>query len=117
VVQPVSEFYGRRNQCRACVRKRTNAWKAANLDLTRAHKWKNRYGISEMEYDKLFERQYGLCAICECEPEILCVDHDHETGQVRGQSCNRAIGALKDDPALLLAAYKYLKRKVRHVST
>lgn len=62
------------------------------------------------------ERQRGLCAICGTpEPETpkgrLHVDHDHETGRVRGllcSRCNTGIGQFKDDPVRLQAAITYL---------
>jgi len=41
-----------------------------------------------------------------------CVDHDHETNQVRGilcSTCNIAIGAAQDDPDLLITMAAYLQ--------
>lgn len=75
---------------------------------------KNAYGITEQEYRKLLRRQHGVCAICGAKPknQTLAVDHDHETGKVRGllcRSCNVALGCLKDDIRLLSAAIVYLE--------
>jgi hypothetical protein len=42
---------------------------------------------------------------------MLSVDHDHETGEVRGLlcfSCNVGIGAFKEEAALVEAAVYYL---------
>lgn len=41
------------------------------------------------------------------------VDHDHATGVVRAllcRACNTALGALRDDPALLRRAADYIER-------
>lgn len=79
------------------------------------------YGISAEEYDEMLAKQGGGCAICGAEDtyhqsgrraDRLPVDHDHDTGVVRGilcSPCNRAIGFLKDDPELLERAARYLR--------
>lgn len=72
------------------------------------------YGLSLDEYDALYEAQQGLCAICD-RPDPnrrLCVDHCHETGEVRGllcSSCNTALGLLGDDVDRLIRAMEYLE--------
>ena len=50
------------------------------------------------------------CVICGSE-EPLVVDHDHNTGEIRGMlcnHCNRGLGHFRDDPALLEFAAQYL---------
>lgn len=58
--------------------------------------------------------QNGLCAICLKKPDHdLRVDHDHETGKVRGllcSNCNSGIGFLDEDPKLFDAAKAYCER-------
>lgn len=79
------------------------------------------YGLTAEEYDRLFVKQNGRCAICKRTSPgsararsnmSFCVDHDHLTGHVRGllcSPCNRAIGMLKDDPDVLEAAARYIR--------
>ena len=69
-----------------------------------------------------------ICPICnrneeECDGEggrkngSWCLDHDHKTGKFRGwicHNCNRALGAFKDDPELLIEALLYLIQKSDH---
>ena len=74
--------------------------------------FKRIYGISLEDYDVMFERQGGACAICKRTGLTLCVDHCHLTGEVRGLlciRCNSAIGFCSDDPTLLQAAAAYLQ--------
>ncbi len=57
--------------------------------------------------------QGGGCAICGKRPGkvSLHVDHDHETGEVRGLlcvGCNNALGQFRDDLELLARASDYL---------
>jgi hypothetical protein len=50
------------------------------------------------------------CVICGSE-EPLVVDHDHQSGEVRGMlcnHCNRGLGHFRDDPMLLEFAAQYL---------
>ncbi len=56
-----------------------------------------RYGITLTQYGQLLEFQGGRCAICERPPGQLhlSVDHDHETGAVRGLLCQRCNALLE----------------------
>lgn len=76
-----------------------------------------KYGLVEGEYEKMFSDQNGVCVICG-KPETrklygaitaLAVDHDHETGEVRGLlcgKCNLGLGQIGD---VLEEAQNYLK--------
>lgn len=65
-----------------------------------------KYGITAAEYKALFIAQGGRCYICQrqAHSKRLAVDHNHETGEVRGllcadseRGCNHAIlGNIKD---------------------
>lgn len=85
------------------------------------HKWDHRarrYGVTKDAFLSMLSGQGGVCAICgtsDWPSTGPCVDHDHDTGLVRGilcHHCNAAIGMLKDSPAIALAATEYLKRGV-----
>lgn len=89
--------------------------------LQRVHR-KKLYGIADDWYERTLEAQGGVCAICKC-PETqrhaktgeiiaLAVDHDDETGQLRGllcKACNTSIGAMKHSIQILRAAIAYLE--------
>ena len=110
VEKPLSDYYSApgRNAFTEC--------KECNALRNKRNKLKKRYGISLEDYNKLFEKQEGCCAICGIhQTEIeksLAVDHCHSTGKVRGLlcfDCNTGIGKLKDDYELVYKAYRYLK--------
>jgi hypothetical protein len=77
--------------------------------------YRRKFGISADEFDELLDKQGGGCAICRKRPErdaSLHLDHDHETGVVRGilcLSCNQGIGKFRDDAGLLERAAAYLR--------
>lgn len=58
-------------------------------DYQRRWNWLKRYGITPEQYDEILEEQGGVCKICKNLPGKyrLHVDHDHETGKVRGLLC------------------------------
>ena len=97
---------GRRDYCSPkCVRIGKSLWSMGA-----------RYGITRDEYRDRWLAQDGRCAVCR-QPErssrqsLLCVDHDHQTGKVRGllcSHCNRAIGRLGDDPDVIQRAVQYV---------
>lgn len=82
------------------------------------HKWLqvyHKYGITKPQYDALYEKQSGLCALCELpldsgryiEPHI---DHCHKQGHVRGllhKKCNVGLHYIEDD--------KFLANAVRYI--
>lgn len=90
---------------------------AKNAAQKRRHKLKKFYGISETEYNQMFNEQSGKCKICRNYSERkLDTDHDHVTGLVRGLlciSCNLAIGHMKDNPLIAKAAFEYLNGGVQ----
>lgn len=88
-------------------------WINAPSPLERIIARGKRYGLSEEETEALLEKQATCCAICgisfeEATPQI---DHNHETGQVRGllcHLCNTGLGHFRDDIHLLIKAANYL---------
>ncbi len=88
-------------------------WSCATAD--KIARVRREYGMELEDLEQMLIDQNGLCAICEEELEKPHVDHDHTTGEVRGllcNTCNRAIGLLKDDTDVLLRAVIYLERKI-----
>lgn len=85
---------------------------------------KHQYGITLEEYNKMLEKQQGVCAICGKAEKItdkrtgnvkrLAVDHCHKTNVIRGLLClfcNTAIGKFKDNPELIEKAASYVRNK------
>jgi hypothetical protein len=71
--------------------------------------------VSDDDYDFLVDQQAGECGICGHRPEggrKLYIDHDHDTGVIRGllcQRCNTGIGMLGDDLSMIERAARYLR--------
>lgn len=120
-----------RSSCKSCQASRAREWFAENSERANENRrrWnlENRYGITVEQYAAMLADQGGVCAICgQGEPNEhgrtgtrfrLAVDHDHETGRVRGllcQKCNRAIGLLGDNPQRLRDAADYVEKGRGH---
>lgn len=93
-----------------------NQRKVRNCDLLRD------FGITIDEYEKMLTNQNNKCKICNKEETVknkktnklrmLCVDHCHKTGKIRGLLCNRcnsAIGLLYEDSTIINNCLKYLE--------
>jgi len=136
---------GFRNDCRECLNKRTKLWVQRNPEKAASYKrkwrhnnpeklnkarirwrknnplselngrYKREYGITLKEYDEMFEKQDGLCAVCGL-PEInrrLAVDHDHDTQKIRGllcARCNTVLGLMEDNIGTMSRAIEYIER-------
>lgn len=105
--------------CSACAQKaarRAAGIKARAQTTPREQFVRWRYGMEAEDLRALEAAQGGLCAICRNPPSghrALHVDHDHETGRVRGllcHGCNTGLGAFGDSADRLDAAISYLAR-------
>ena len=75
---------------------------------------KAKYNLSLMDYKNMEDMGGGVCAICWklCKSGYnLAVDHDHDTGKVRGllcSACNLHLGFLEENPEWIVRCNKYL---------
>lgn len=80
-----------------------------------AQQVKHRYGLDPRDYHAMVERQGNLCAICRLpclSRKRLSVDHDHDSGVIRGllcNDCNTTLGKFGDDPERFRRAAAYLE--------
>lgn len=125
------EIHTRKNgrtsrRCRICKVETQRRWYQDDLQRGVDSKFRQTklkpYGLSAVDYELIKTSQNRVCAICRAPSKQfrnnreydLHVDHDHETGQVRGllcSKCNTALGLFKDDVALLQSAIEYLVKK------
>lgn len=90
-------------------------WSAANPEKILSARLRRDFGISLEDYQTMLAKQGGVCAVC-LKPEKtkrrLAVDHDHNTGKIRGllcRDCNTSLGKLGDSPEILRRAAAYLE--------
>lgn len=89
--------------------RKKNARQSFCKECAKQYRLQLRYGISIADYEELLKSQNYVCAICG-KPEIarrksgistsLAVDHNHQTGQVRGLlclRCNTVVGNLESN--------------------
>lgn len=72
-----------------------------------------RYGLTIDQFTEILDSQGGCCAVCGAKEVRQVVDHDHETGMVRGilcVRCNVSIGGLGDTVDGVMRALKYLEK-------
>lgn len=93
------------------------AYQAVHKEEKAAYKMTYKYGIAENDYNKMLVAQGGVCGICgktNSSRKRLFIDHNHETGEVRGLlccRCNLVLGQLMDNVDLVLKVALYLTRK------
>lgn len=87
-----------------------------NKIQARIRNLKNKYNLTPEEYNKFLESQDFSCALCFRHVSELSrplfIDHDHDSGLVRGLlclGCNAGLGMLGDNIEGLQRAVKYLK--------
>jgi hypothetical protein len=94
----------------------------ASQERSRRNQLRRRYGLTVEEWDALFLAQDGKCALCARPLGDVwrpSVDHDYDTGEVRGllcgglRGCNKGLGILEgkkdwDTAQLLRRAADYI---------
>lgn len=141
--KPVSEFNKKTKQrnglcpyCRDCIKmkyhekiridpdyfnRRQNERRKEDPDYRISAYQRNKerkYGISQEKFDKILKSQKGKCAICGIHQRDLkrklAIDHNHDTGVVRGllcHKCNFLLGYANEDLDVLQNSINYLKIK------
>lgn len=121
--KPVASFQKNRARacgyqchCKECFKTRFRKYSPERRRRSHVERF---YNLPWDDYLAQFGGQNGRCAICATELELTAVgrletahvDHDHETGLVRGllcHHCNSGLGYFHDDPDLLKKATAYL---------
>ena len=124
VEKSIEDFYvrrdtgRRRNDCKACgIARMRGLASTQGPEENRAKYLRATFGLTQSDYEAMLTVQDGVCAICRRPGEQsykgLHIDHDHESGRVRGllcHRCNMALGLLGDSVTVLAEAIAYLDR-------
>lgn len=108
--------------CRYCPKpmaRRNNGLRRVCTECNQKRKFWYTYGVTIDFYNQLLDSQEGLCAICHRperalrangEVRKLSIDHDHNSGVIRGllcYHCNQGLGHFEDNAQFLRAAAIY----------
>ena len=114
---PEEEKEKKRNFARAWINIKENKLRRYQTSLLKF------YNLTWENYVKILEQQEYLCAICGKQlvvpgqgeyngNDTAVVDHNHETGVVRGilcRKCNKALGGFGDEISIIKKAFNYLE--------
>lgn len=101
---------------RQCKSEARNGSPAAQLSARKSY-FKTKYGLTLEQIEEMAALGCAICGTTDWpgHHNRPHVDHDHDTGEVRGilcSECNTGLGKFKDDPVLLARAVDYLSRSV-----
>lgn len=109
--KPPSEFHKNMDRLRSWC-------KPCQAIADRAKHYRRTFGITIEELEQIFESQNEKCAICQRDMVLRWknyqLDHDHETGKIRGilcVNCNTALGTFGDNLAGIMKVVEYLKTR------
>lgn len=108
-------------QAMYCTREHKElAWREDGRGAEASLRWyyRQRYGLTLEEAEAMRGLGCEICGVVSTDAEgrwgNLHIDHNHETGEVRGvlcTTCNTGLGQFKDSPELLEKAAAYLRRE------
>ena len=104
-------------ECKECTVKRTTEYNKKNSKSVRSQYLKRNYGLTFEEFETMLSDQDNCCAVCGGKETYgrhkrFTVDHNHNTGKVRGllcHRCNTAIGLVNEDIHTLKSMIQYLE--------
>jgi len=116
------QFWKGQSSCILCCKEaQRTRWQSRTPQKRLEQHLKYKYGITPSQFLEMWNNQVGRCAICESGlPDLLvyenrrrgyAIDHDHNTGTVRGilcTECNSVLGLAGDSPDILRRAADYL---------
>lgn len=102
---------GRSSECKTCANIKAKKYR----DPTKKAMWK--YGISE-DLAKIYISitEWAICGNPQVPGKLMCIDHCHTTGKLRGglcDFCNKGLGQFRDNKELLQRAIQYLEKYER----
>ena len=121
--KPTGDFYHQRRSCKVCVREHQRRFRDSQPDYNHSRNLQRRYGLSVDEYQTLLANHNFACGICKVEisyalgykgKRSVVVDHNHETGDVRGilcSKCNLVLGHARESTEILYRAIVYLSER------
>lgn len=118
-------IHGRQTRCKSCadeIWEHNKRKQGLDPEMVR-HGLLRSVKDDALSTDLLDRRKTGVCEICGekeligtgLRPPILCVDHCHTSGHVRGllcRTCNIGLGSFKDNVELLNRAIHYIHTRV-----
>lgn len=114
------EYSDRQTQCKPCRSIIESARYAHNKEHARERMRERKFGLRTGQYQEMLDAQGGVCAICEQLEtntyqgvvRALAVDHDHDTGTVRGLLCFKCNSRLHAGTTMAwyVKAVAYLER-------
>lgn len=98
---------GKQTQCKDCINKKTRRWwNRVGKQRYRGKRRGRALGLTYEQVQEMLAQANSKCACCGRVTTSLLLDHNHQTGCVRGlvcNSCNVGIGHIERDGFLELA--------------
>lgn len=126
--KPNEEYYkrvaskdGLAFNCKSCSDETAREWNNRNTDkrfeTRRKSHLRRKFDISLEQYSELLKKQNNCCAVCERHVsefnKELAVDHNHQTGEIRGllcTNCNYRLVAKHTNGELLRKIADYVEQ-------
>lgn len=86
------------------------AVRAGKCEPCRVRHIATRFNLTPQDFVRLYDA-FPKCCVCGRDDNRLVIDHDHETGEIRGilcHQCNSVIGLASESSERLLALVAYL---------